>query len=161
MLKNWLPQAFREKYLPAILELKHSVGGWLLAQLKLSGVTAVLLFLGFWALQIPYFALWAVLTAFVDALPVLGTGAVLIPWSLVCFLQGQKVRGLGLLGIYALVWLVRSVLEPKLVGRQLGLDPLVTLVSMYAGYKVFGLAGLILAPVAAVCTIRLAGIFRQ
>ena len=46
MLKNWLPQAFREKYLPAILELKHSVGGWLLAQLKLSGVTAVLLFLG-------------------------------------------------------------------------------------------------------------------
>lgn len=158
---SMLSGPFREKYLPAFLELKHSVGGWLLAELKLSGVTAVLLFLGFWALRIPYFPLWAILTAFVDALPVLGTGAVLVPWSVVCFLQGQTVRGVGLLGVYALVWLVRSVLEPKFVGSQLGLDPLVTLASMYAGYKLFGLLGLILTPVATVCAIRLLGVFRQ
>ena len=153
--------AFRQQYLPALRELRHSVGGWLLAQLKLSGVTALLLCVGFWALGIPNFTLWAVLTALVDALPVLGTGAVLIPWSLVCFLQGQKLRALGLLGVYALVWLVRSVLEPKLIGKELGLDPLVTLLAMYAGYKLFGLLGLILTPVAAVCAIRLFGIIRQ
>ena len=160
-LENWLPQPIREKYLPAILELRHSVGGWLLAQLKLSGVTALILLAGFWALQIPLFPVWALLVAFVDALPVLGTGAVLLPWSLICFLQGQNMRGLGLLGVYALVWLIRSVLEPRLVGNELGLDPLVTLLSMYAGYKLFGLIGMILSPVVAVCTIRLAGIFRQ
>lgn len=153
--------AFREKYLPALRELRHSVGGWLVAQLKLSGVTALLLFVGFWALGIPNFTLWAVLTALVDALPVLGTGAVLVPWSLICFLQGRKLRALGLLGVYALVWLVRSVLEPKLIGKELGLDPLLTLLSMYAGYKLFGLLGLILTPLAAVCAIRLVGIFRQ
>jgi sporulation integral membrane protein YtvI len=160
-LENWLPQPIREKYLPAILELRHSVGGWLLAQLKLSGVTALILLAGFWALQIPLFPVWALLVAFVDALPVLGTGAVLLPWSLICFLQGQNMRGLGLLGVYALVWLIRSVLEPRLVGNELGLDPLVTLLSMYAGYKLFGLIGMILSPVVAVCAIRLAGIFRQ
>ena len=71
------------------------------------------------------------------------------------------MRGLGLLGVYALVWLIRSVLEPRLVGNELGLDPLVTLLSMYAGYKLFGLIGMILSPVVAVCAIRLAGIFRQ
>lgn len=160
-LQNGLPQSVQEKYLPAILELRHSVGGWLLAQLKLSGVTALILLVGFWALQIPLFPVWALLVAFVDALPVLGTGAVLLPWSLICFLQGQNMRGLGLLGIYALAWLIRSVLEPKLVGNELGLDPLVTLLSMYAGYKLFGLLGMILTPVAAVCAIRLAGVFRQ
>ena len=137
------------------------MGGWLLAQLKLSGVTALILLAGFWALQIPLFPVWALLVAFVDALPVLGTGAVLLPWSLICLMQGQNMRGLGLLGVYALVWLIRSVLEPKLVGNELGLDPLVTLLSMYAGYKLFGLLGMILSPVVAVCAIRLAGIFRQ
>ena len=96
-----------------------------------------------------------------DALPVLGTGAVLIPWSVICFLQGQTVRGVGLLGIYAVVWLLRAVLEPKLVGRQLGLDPLLTLVAMYAGFRFIGLIGMIGAPLAAVCIVRTAGIFRQ
>lgn len=153
--------AFREKYLPALQELRSSVLGWLLAQLKLSGVTAVVLILGFWALQIPYGPVWGLLAAFIDALPVLGTGAVLIPWSIICFLQGQTVRGVGLLGIYAVAWLLRSVLEPKLVGKQLGLDPLLTLLAMYAGFRFFGLIGMIGAPLAAVCLVRTAGIFRQ
>lgn len=152
---------FREKYLPALKELRSSVLGWLLAQLKLSAVTAAVLIIGFWALQIPYGPVWGLLVAFVDALPVLGTGAVLIPWSVICFLQGQTVRGVGLLGIYAVVWLLRAVLEPKLVGRQLGLDPLLTLVAMYAGFRFFGLIGMIGAPLAAVCIVRTAGIFRQ
>lgn len=156
-----LPLRFRQEYLPALRELKRSVLGWLVAQLKLSAVTAVLLGLGFWALRISYWPVWALLVAFVDALPVLGTGAVLIPWSVLCFLQGQTVRGLGLLGIYAIVWLMRSVLEPRLVGRQLGLDPLVTLIAMYAGFRFFGIPGMLLAPLAAVCGIRLVGIFRQ
>ena len=135
--------------------IKDALFGWLWAQLKLAGVALVVLFIGFWALQIPYAPVWAVVVALVDAFPVLGVGTVLIPWSIICLLQGQQVRGIGLLGIYALVWLTRSVLEPKLVGKELGLDPLMTLVAMYAGFKLFGLVGMILSPVLAVAAVRL------
>lgn len=153
-LKAWvskhLPPAWHEKYSPMLQRLKRSVFGWLKAQCKLMGITSLTLTVGFFILQVPYALLWALLIALVDALPVLGSGMVLVPWSLVCFLQGDTVRGIGLLGVYAAVSLLRSVLEPRLVGRQLGLDPLVTLAAMYAGYRLFGFGGMILAPLLAV-----------
>lgn len=154
-LRSKVPDTWRETYLPALMGIKDALFGWLWAQLKLAGVALVVLFIGFWALQIPYAPVWAVVVALVDAFPVLGVGTVLIPWSIICLLQGQQVRGIGLLGIYALVWLTRSVLEPKLVGKELGLDPLMTLVAMYAGFKLFGLVGMILSPVLAVAAVRL------
>lgn len=154
-----IPAVWRDKYLPALKGLKDALVGWLTAQLKLSGVTLVLLLAGFLLLRIPYAPVWAVVVALVDAFPVLGTGTVLIPWSVICLLQGQQIRGIGLLGIYGVVWLTRSVLEPKLLGRELGLDPLVTLIAMYAGYKLFGLTGMILSPMLAVAVIRLVKTF--
>ena len=150
-----LPPEWTQRYLPALKELKGGLLGWLTAQLKLSGITLAQLLAGFWILRIPHAAVWAVGIALVDAFPVLGTGTVLIPWSIICLLQGQTARGVGLLGLYALVWLVRSVLEPRLLGRELGLDPLVTLLVMYAGYKLLGLIGMILSPLLAVTAIRL------
>ena len=145
-----LPQSWREKYLPALKQLKSSLGGWLLAQLKLTGITACVLSIGFLILQIRYGILWALLISLVDALPILGTGMVLVPWSVVCFLQGDTLRAIGLLGVYIAAVLIRSVLEPKLVGKQLGLDPLITLVALYAGYRLWGLGGMLLAPLLAV-----------
>ena len=79
----------------------------------------------------------------------------MIPWSVICLLQGETARGAGLLGLYAVVWLIRSVLEPRLLGKELGLDPLVTLLAMYAGYKLFGFLGMILSPLLAVAAVRL------
>ncbi len=130
----------------SLKRIRRAIGGWLLAQAKLSGVTFAILWLGFWFLGISYAPLWAALTALVDAFPVLGTGTVLVPWSIITFLQSNTPRGLGLISLYAIVMLVRSVLEPKLVGKQLGLDPLLTLAALYCGYKLFGLGGMILAP---------------
>ena len=127
-----------------------AAAGWLLAQCKLMGVAFLILFLGFLLLRIPFALLWALGVAAVDALPVLGTGTVLIPWALICFLRGDTPRAIGLLGIYATASLTRSALEPKLVGRHLGLDPLVTLMALYAGYKLWGIGGMILAPLLAV-----------
>jgi len=92
----------------------------------------------------------ALVVALVDALPVLGTGTVLVPWAVICFLQGEGARAIGLLGVYAVVTLSRSMLEPKLVGRHLGLDPLVTLMALYVGYKLWGVGGMIFAPLLAV-----------
>ena len=93
--------------------------------------------------------------ALIDARPVLGSGMVLVPWSIVCFLQGEAPRGIGLLGIYAAACLLRSVLEPRFVGKQLGLDPLLTLAAIYIGYRLFGIGGMILAPLLAVFATQL------
>lgn len=134
------------KAVAAWKKIKSTVGAWLVAQLKLSGITFLIVTMGFVILQVPYAPVWAAVVAVVDALPVLGTGTVLIPWALLCFLQHSQARGIGLLGIYAVVLLTRSVMEPRLVGQQLGLDPLVTLIAFYAGYKIWGIAGMILAP---------------
>lgn len=152
-LPRWKARFPAEKFRPAMDTLKGiklSVLGWLKAQAKLSGVTWILVTAGFLILGIRHAPLWAAAVALVDAFPILGTGAVLVPWSLVSFLQADTGRAFGLLGLYGGLTLIRSVLEPRLVGRQLGLDPLVTLMALYAGYRLFGLPGMILSPILAV-----------
>lgn len=153
-LRQWcsriFPPAWREKYAPYLHTLKKSICGWLLAQSKLVGITFAVLACGFFLLRIEHPILWAAATCIVDILPILGTGTVLIPWSIVCFLQNDGLRAVGLLGIYAVVTLLRSVLEPRFVGKHLGLDPLITLLAIYAGYRLWGLVGMLIAPVFAV-----------
>ena len=90
-----------------------------------------------------------------DVLPVLGTGTVLIPWSLLKLLGGDIPRCIGLLGIYLTVTLIRSGLEPKLLSRQLGMDPLLTLISLYVGFRLWGIGGMILAPLLSVTVLQL------
>lgn len=143
----------------ALGKLKNTGKLYLCSQLKLMGVTFCLLFAGFSLLRVGYPLLIALLVTLVDALPVLGTGSILIPWALVCFLEGSTARALGLLGLYATAALTRSVLEPKLVGSHLGLDPLVTLMAMYCGLRLWGLGGMLLLPMlaAAVFTSPLLG----
>ena len=134
--------------------IRSVIGGWLLAQCKLMGVTFLILLAGFLILRIPNGVFLALITALVDAFPVLGTGAVLIPWSLLRFLHGDIAQGVGLAGIYVTVSVLRSGLEPKLLGRQLGIDPLVTLVSLYAGFRLWGIGGMILAPLLTVTALQ-------
>lgn len=148
-----------EAFQKALGKLKSTGKLYLCSQLKLMGVTFCLLFAGFSLLRVGYPLLIALLVTLVDALPVLGTGSILIPWALVCFLEGSAARALGLLGLYATAALTRSVLEPKLVGSHLGLDPLVTLMAMYCGLRLWGLGGMLLLPMlaAAVFTSPLLG----
>ena len=145
-----IPEGWITACRSGIKELRSALWGWISAQLKLSALTLIQLFAGFWLLRIPHSGIWAILITLVDAFPVLGVGTVLLPWSAICLIQGQSLRAAGLLGLYGLVWVVRSVLEPRLLGKELGLDPLVTLFAMFAGCKLLGLPGLILAPMLAV-----------
>lgn len=154
-LRRRLPREKIKPILDAVKRMKDAAFGWLLAQLKLAAVTLTILILGFILLRIPYAPIWALAVSLVDAFPVLGTGTILIPWSVICFLQEDTPRAIGIMGIYVVVSLTRSVLEPRLVGRQLGLDPLVTLMVLYAGYKLWGLAGMILAPLLTVTALQL------
>ena len=100
------------------------------------------------ALRRPHAVLLGALIAVVDALPVLGSGTVLLPWAAVSLLRGSGGLALGLTVTYAAAAFARSALEPRLLGRQIGLPPLLTLLSLYAGYRLFGLAGMILLPLA-------------
>ena len=155
MMGSRFPAERVQPYLDSLKSLKNALFGWLKAQVKLSGVTFGLLTAGMLLLRIPYAPLWAFLVALLDAFPILGTGAVLVPWSLISFLQGNNLQAFGLLGVYALVTITRTVLEPRLVGAQLGLDPLVTLVCFYAGFRLWGILGMILAPMLAVTAVQL------
>lgn len=147
-------------YLPALRNLRSALGGWLKAQLKLSGVCFAILTAGLLLLRVPYAPIWAALIAVVDAIPVLGTGTVLLPWSLICLIQGLTARAVGLLGIYAVTFLSRTTLEPRMVGKHLGLDPLVTLLCLYVGYRLWGIGGMLLSPLLSVAAKELANIRR-
>ena len=150
-----LPKERLRSFFLFLRRIRRVVFGWLKAQARLVGVSFLLLALGFLLLRIPHGLLWAAVVSLVDAFPVLGTGTVLIPWSLISLLQGNGARAIGLLGIYITVTVTRSVLEPKLLGRHLGLDPLVTLMALYAGFKLWGIGGMILAPLMAVTAVQL------
>ena len=145
--QNMLPQQWQHRCAPALKRVRGSLGGWFKAQIKLSAVTWALVSVGFWLLRIPDFFLWAALVALVDAVPILGTGTVLAPWSLICFLQGETFRGVGLLCLWASAVITRTVLEPRLMGKHLGMDPLTTLVALYAGFRLWGVVGLLLTPI--------------
>jgi sporulation integral membrane protein YtvI len=89
----------------------------------------------------------AALVALIDLLPILGTGAVIIPWLIVKLAQGDMGFALGLAVIYAVVYIVRNILEPRIVGRQIGVHPLAMLISMYVGLQVFGFIGIFVLPI--------------
>lgn len=150
-----IPKQWIQSLTDAGKRIRRIVGGWLTAQCKLVGVSFVILFLGLVILQIPYALLWAFAICLVDAFPILGTGTVLLPWSLVCLLQGDTARAVGLASTYVAVTLIRSALEPKFLSRHLGLDPLVTLIALYVGFRLWGIGGMILAPMLTVIAIQL------
>lgn len=158
-IRAWFLKKISNERIRKLIEsgkrLKSALFGWLKAQVKLMGITFLILTAGFLLLRVPNAPLWAGVVALVDVFPVLGTGTILLPWALVSFLQKNTARALGLLSIYAVISLTRSILEPRLVGRQLGLDPLVTLASLYAGFRLWGFGGMILAPLLAVTAAQL------
>lgn len=128
--------------------LLSTLGKWCRAQAILLGVTFCELLAGFLLMGQRYALLLAAVTALVDALPVFGTGTVLLPWAAVCLLAGQAPRAVALAALYAVISAVRSLLEPKVMAAQAGLPPLASLAAMYAGFRALGVAGMILLPMA-------------
>ena len=138
--------------LPTVQHLKDSLGKWLIAQGKLMGVTYGIVALGLSFLGISYAFAWAILVAVVDAVPLLGTGTVLLPWALTRLLQGQPLTAAGMVALYLAAMITRTVLEPKFFGKHLGLDPLVMLLFLYVGYRLWGFLGIVISPVLAAAT---------
>ena len=149
-LRRWLhrrPWYDRlQTWRPAVGKIRTALGGWIKAQLMLCLLSFGIVTAGLLFLRVPYAPVWGLLIALVDAVPVLGTGTILLPWAFVCLVRQQRLQALGLLAIYLTAMVARSFLEPRMVGRQLGLDPLLTLVALYAGFRLWGFGGMLLAP---------------
>jgi predicted PurR-regulated permease PerM len=118
----------------------------LLSYVIIFAMTYAELAIGLSLLQIPGALVIALGIAALDILPVLGTGTVLIPWFLLAFAVGRLSVGIGILILYLVITVVRNLAEPKLVGEQMGLSPVVMLPCMLAGYELFGFAGLFGVP---------------
>lgn len=160
-LKGLPPRRWRPTLARAGAAVRDGLGGWLRAQGILLLITFGVLAVGLLLMGVELALLIAAGTALLDALPVFGTGVVLLPWGLACLLKGEYGTALGLGVIYLLITLSRTLLEPKLVGKRAGLHPLAALMAMYGGFRLFGVVGMILAPLAAVVGKRLydAGLF--
>ncbi len=142
-----LPKGWQEKVPDIKRNFLKKAGKYVRAYVLLLILTFGELLAGFYILRVPYPFLLAIFIALLDILPVLGVGTALIPWALAeILLFRDYFTGIGLFIVYAIITVVRQVTEPKLVAGSLGLHPLLTLVSMYVGLKLFGIFGMVLGP---------------
>lgn len=145
------PQIIQEKWRLFSDSLKGVFGGYFKAQFKIMGIIAVILFIGLLILQVKFAIVAAILIAFLDMLPFFGTGTALIPWAVFEFFSGDIQYAVGLVILYLVTQLIRRIIEPKMVGDSIGMNPLLTLIFMYVGYRISGVLGMILAvPVGAI-----------
>lgn len=121
------------------------VGSYFLAQFRIMFVIAAVLAVGLTIAGVSYSGLVAVLIAILDFLPIFGTGTVLIPWAVIKLLNGAYGAAVFLLALYGLTQLIRQLIQPKLIGDTMGMNPLLTLLFLYIGYRLGGFTGMILA----------------
>ena len=149
-LRRCLPKRFSGRLSEWRAGALRVAGGYLRAYLILSTVILFIVLCGLTFLGIRYALLLAFILTALDILPVIGVGTVLVPWGLICLIGGNAPLGIGLLLLFAVVEVVRQVLEPRLIGSMLGVHPLLSLFSLYLGARLFGLFGIILGPCLAV-----------
>lgn len=142
-----LPNKTYKKISAVVSGCFRTLGKYLKSQCVLICITFIELFVSFVILKQPYPLTLALIVAVVDALPILGTGTVLIPWAIYSAITGNLGLGIGLMVAYIVITIVRQLIEPKIVSDNLGVHPFATLIAMYLGFKIFGLFGLIIGPV--------------
>ena len=146
--KAWLTNAGRVGK-----EIFSSLGRYIKIYTKIILITFIEVFIAYrlifpmFGLVVPYPLVLSIVTAIVDILPVLGAGTILIPWGLIYFVMGHFGWGVLLLGTYIAITVIRNFIEPKLVSDEFGVHPLITLIAMFAGFKILGVVGLLLGPI--------------
>ena len=160
-LKKVLKIKPSDKFERMKFELKNYLGGYIKAQGIIMSVAFFVMLLSFSIIGVKYTGIVALGIAFLDALPFFGSGAVLWPWSIISFMNGDLKLGFGLIITYVIIVVTRQLIEPKIVSKKIGLHPLVTLITMYIGYRIFSIGGMILGPIILMTVISLyrAGIF--
>lgn len=156
-LISWVPDIIR----PHMRHVKEATGsamfGYLRAQLILSGVVTLIIFIALLIYGQSYSLLIAIACGIIDVMPFFGSGAVLVPWGVIMLLLGNFQKGLFLLALALALFIFRKLAEPKVVGNQTGLSPLLSLISIYVGMKLGGVIGMILFPILCMVVIGLYG----
>ena len=151
-LEHHLPDTWTRKLARHLKEITASLGQYLRAEATLIFISFVISLIGFTiykilGLNIPYPLISAIGICFVDALPILGSGAVMVPWAIISAINGDVILGIAILALWAVMGVVRNLLEPKLVSKHIGIHPVITLVAMYTGNKIIGVLGMIIGPI--------------
>lgn len=144
-MKKIAPESVEKRMTLVMDNLRYALGGYFKAQFKIMGVVFLILVVGFAVLGIRYFVLVAFLISFLDFLPFFGTGTAMIPWGIYKFLMGDYRTAIILVVLYAITQIIRQLLQPKLVGDSVGMNPLVTLLLLYVGYRLGSVFGMILS----------------
>lgn len=142
-----LPPKVRETIFTAKREMRGTFGKLLRAYGFIILLTFTELFIFLSLIGIKYSLTIAFFIALIDILPVLGTGTVLIPWGLALLLMGNTAKGAAILGAYAFITILREIIEPKLVGKSMGIHPLAALAALYVGFRFFGVVGMLVLPI--------------
>ena len=150
---GFIMRQFPEKVQKIILNVKRNIFGTIVKFIKaytiLMFVTFIQLSIGLSIFNIPNAIILATIFAILDVLPAIGVGGILIPWSIIEFIKGNFELGIGLIIIYVIITIVRSILEPKIIGKQIGLNPIITLISMFLGVELLGVIGIFVFPITA------------
>jgi len=160
-LKRQLPQSWQETAQHLYGTLAKALFGWLKAQFIILCCMFLVMFIGFTILNVHYALLIALGITVMDALPILGSGLVMIPWIGYQLFFGSLPMGIGLALIYVLLIFTRQSIEPRVVGGQFGLPPLWTMCAMYAGFRLFGFIGLFLGPLTLLLMYNVAKMYLQ
>lgn len=145
MVERHTPESLRKQTRRIYDQLVRVVGGYFKAQFKIMGVIYVVVFIGLLILGVDYAWLIGFGIAFLDMLPVFGTGTVLCPWAVIKLFSGNYMTALGMLILYVVTLVVHQLVQPKLVGESVGMDPFAALFFMFVGYRISGVLGMIIA----------------
>lgn len=147
-LKLQIPPKYRKHLISSWQTFSTTIRKMLTSYLFIMFITFVELAIGLSIMRVDYAVLLAAIISLVDILPVLGTGTVLIPWAVTALILKNFKLGIGLLILYLVITILRNILEPRIIGKQIGMHPLVTLMAMYLGLHVLGMPGMFLFPIA-------------
>jgi len=144
---SFFEEKSRDKIAEVLLNLRNAVFGFIRAQFMLSALTYLIAFVGLLILDVRYAVAISFLIVLVDILPILGTGSVLVPWAAYSYFMGDPKLAVGLFLLFLLITVFRRIVEPKILGEQIGIGALPTLISLYVGFELIGGIGLILGPI--------------
>ena len=152
MVEYHMPKRWSKKMFIHIREISTVLGGYLKAQATLIIISFIISLVGlyifkFIGFNVKYPLLIALTIGFVDALPILGSGSVMIPWAIISGINGNIKFGFAIIGLLIIMSVVRQFLEPRIVSKNIGIHPIFTLIAMYTGFKFIGIMGLILGPI--------------
>ena len=150
--EHHIPKSWVRKMGIHVKEITQTLGAYLKAELTLVLVSFLISLTGFYifkfvGMNVRYPLLIALVIAFVDALPILGSGTIMVPWAIISALDGDINLGISIVVLWIIMCVVRQLLEPKVISNKIGIHPIFTLIAMYTGFRLLGVFGMLVGPI--------------